>query len=102
MGGFAEENSDVFSLRRKLWGAPVDIHPLRRVQYMQPYPAGDTAKGLGKQTHAPSPPENRLRTGESRAVTVMLCMSLWPGFLAAVKQRAHVLTATRKHGDAHN
>lgn len=47
MGGFAEENSDVFSQRRKLWGAPVDTHPLRRVQYMQPYPAGDTAKGLG-------------------------------------------------------
>lgn len=34
------------SLCRKLWGAHVDIHPLlRRVQYMQPYPAGDTAKG---------------------------------------------------------
>lgn len=100
MGGFAEENSDVFSQRRKLWGAPVDIHPLRRVQYMQPYPAGDTAKGLGNDP--PPPLENRLRTGESRAVTVMLCMSLWPGFLAAVKPRAHVLTATRKHGDAHN
>lgn len=85
------------SLRRKLWGAPVDIHPLRRIQYMQPYPSGDTAKGWKG-----APSENRLRTGESRAVIMMLCMCLWPGFLASVKPRAHVPTAELKHGDAHN
>lgn len=50
----AEENSVVFSQRRKLWGATVVIHPLRRVQYLQPYPAGDTAKGCEPLRKPPS------------------------------------------------
>lgn len=88
------------SVCRKLWGAHVDIHPLLRRVRSTVYaavPGRRHGQGLG-------PPEKRLRTGESRAVIMMLCMSLWPGFRAAVKPRAqaHVLTAARKHGDAHN
>lgn len=97
-GGFAEENSDVFCCAVNCGERmSISIRCVEyAVQYMQPYTAGDTAKGWDH------PPEKHLRTGESRAVIMMLCMSLWPGFCAAVKPRAHLLTAARKHGDAHN
>lgn len=58
---------------------------------------GDTAEGWD-----PSPPDPPVWTSESRAVIMMLCMPPRPGLGAAVTPLAHVLTATRKHGDAHN